>query len=67
MSSWKFKDLQKAHDVIIIYFTETDDPLWANTRSVTIPVGDAEKLLKQLQATLQLSLKTGTRGEGHKH
>jgi hypothetical protein len=52
MSSWKFKSLQKAHDVVILYFTETDNPLWANTRSVTIAVGDAEKLLKKLQATL---------------
>jgi hypothetical protein len=52
MSSWKFKSLQKAQDVIIIYFTETDDPLWANTRSVTIPVGDADKLLKKLHDTL---------------
>ena len=61
MSSWKFKSLQKAQDVIIIYFTETDDPLWANTRSVTIPVGDADKLLKNLQATLHPGRKSGTR------
>jgi hypothetical protein len=59
MSSWKFKSLQKAQDVIIIYFTETDDPPWANTRSVTIPVGDAEKLLKKLQATLHPGGKPG--------
>ena len=52
MSSWKFKSLQKAQDVIIFYFNEGDSPPWANTRSVTIPLDDAEKLLKKLQDTL---------------
>lgn len=57
--SWKFKSLQKAQDVIIIYFTETGNPLWANTHSVTIPVEDADKLLKKLQATLHPGGKSG--------
>jgi hypothetical protein len=58
--TWRFKSLQKAQDVIIIYFTETANPLWANIRSVTIPVGDAETLLKKLQAALHPGGKSGS-------
>jgi hypothetical protein len=48
-----------AQDVIIIYFTETANPLWADTHSVTIPVDNAEKLLKKLQDTLHPGGKSG--------
>ena len=60
MSSWKFKSLQKAQDVLIMYFIETDNPLWANTRSVTIPVHDAQTLLKKLQAALHPGGRSGS-------
>ena len=52
MSSWKFKNVQKAQDVVILYFTDSSGTLWADTRSVTISVADAQKLADKLQATL---------------
>jgi hypothetical protein len=52
MSAWKFKNVQKAQDVVILYFTDTSGALWADTRSVTIPIDDAQRLLTKLQATL---------------
>lgn len=56
MSGWKFKNVQKAQDVVILYFTDTTSgALWADTRSVTIPIADAQKLLTKLQGILPSS------------
>ena len=52
MSAWKFKNLTKAHDVVIFYFMDTNGPFWADTSSVTLPVADAQKLCEKLHATL---------------
>ena len=52
MSGWKFKTVQKAHDMVTLHFNDTSRTLWGDTMSVTIPVGDAEKLLAKLQLEL---------------
>jgi len=52
MSHWTFKNVQKAQNVVIIYFNDTNQPLWGGTMSVTIPAADAQKLLTNLQALL---------------
>jgi hypothetical protein len=52
MSAWKFKDLQKTQDTLILHFSDLAHPPWGDTMSVTIPASDAAKLLARLQAIL---------------
>ena len=52
MSMRNFKDLHKAKDVVVLYFS-TPASQWGETTSVTIPAADAQKLLHKLQQTLQ--------------
>lgn len=53
MSHWQFKTVQKARDAVLLYFNDSDVPLWGGTMSVTISAADAEKLLARLQETLR--------------
>ncbi len=53
MSHWQFKTVQKAQDAVLLYFNDTDVPLWGSTMSVTISAADAEKLLTRLQEALR--------------
>lgn len=52
MSRWQFKNVQKAQTEVILYFSDTTQPLWGSTMSVTIPIADAQKLLTKLDAIL---------------
>jgi hypothetical protein len=52
MSAWKFRDVQKTQDALILHFSDSSHPPWEDTRSVTIPAADAAKLLAKLQAIL---------------
>ena len=52
MSVWKFKDIQKTQDVLILHFSDSSHPPWDDTVSVTIPAPEAAKLLAKLQSTL---------------
>jgi hypothetical protein len=51
MSTRNFKDLHKANDVVVLYFS-TPTSQWGETTSVTIPAADAQKLLRKLEETL---------------
>jgi hypothetical protein len=53
MSAWKFKTVQKAREVVILHFSDTSHEEWGDTMSVTIPAGEAQKLLAELQSTLR--------------
>jgi phosphotransferase system HPr-like phosphotransfer protein len=52
MSTRNFKDLHKANDVVVLYFS-TPASQWGETVSVTIPAADAQKLLRKLEETVQ--------------
>lgn len=52
MSAWKFKDVQKTQDDLILQFSDSAHPPWGDTMRVTIPASDAAKLLARLQAVL---------------
>jgi hypothetical protein len=52
MSAWKFKAVQKAQNVVTLYFNDASHAEWGDTMSVTIPAADAQKLLAKLQSTL---------------
>ena len=52
MAAWKFKTVQKAQNVVILHFNDSSHPEWGDTMSVTIPAGDAQKLLAKLQSAL---------------
>ena len=51
MSTRNFKDIQKAKDVVVLYFS-TPASQWGETTSVTIPAADAQKLLRKLEQAL---------------
>jgi len=52
MSSWRFKNVQRARNVIIVLFNNASQSEWGDIMSVTIPADDAKRLLVQLQAAL---------------
>ena len=52
MSAWKFKAIQKTQNVVILQFNDSSHEEWGDTMSVTIPAGDAQKLLAKLQTAL---------------
>lgn len=52
MSAWKFKAIQKTQNVVILQFNNSSHEEWGDTMSVTIPAGDAQKLLAKLQTAL---------------
>ena len=52
MSVWKFKDVQKAEDAVILHFADSSHPPWGDTMSVTVPAAEAAKLLAKLETTL---------------
>jgi len=52
MSVWKFKDVQKTQDVLILHFSDSSHPPWGDTMSVTVPAAEAVKLLAKLEQTL---------------
>ena len=51
MSIRTFKDIQKAKDVVVLYFS-TPASQWGETMSVTIAAADAQKLLRELEKAL---------------
>jgi hypothetical protein len=52
MSAWKFKNVQKAPNAVILHFNDASHSEWGDTMSVTLPAADAHKLLAKLQSTL---------------
>jgi len=52
MSAWKFKTVEKAHQMVILHFNDSTRSEWGDTMSVTLPPADAEKLLAKLQSAL---------------
>ncbi|HUE64532.1 MAG TPA: hypothetical protein VMO78_09180 [Rhizomicrobium sp.] len=52
MSAWKFKTIRKTQNVVILHFNDSSHEEWGDTMSITIPAGDAQKLLAKLQTAL---------------
>ena len=53
MSAWKFKNVQKTHNVVTLHFSDASHSEWGDTMSVTIPAADAQKLLAKLHSALR--------------
>jgi hypothetical protein len=54
MSTRNFKDIQKADDHLVLYFS-TPASQWGETVSITMPLAESQKLLRKLQETLHAS------------
>lgn len=57
MSTRTFKDIQKAKDVVVLYFG-TPASQWDETMSVTMAAADAQRLLRELERTLHPASKS---------
>lgn len=63
MSAWKFKNVKKSQNLVVLYFDDTSHPEFGedDIHSVTIHAADAKKLLSKLNAALHPSVSQSVR------